>query len=61
MRANMNEVIKPSKVNPLNYFSVVGVGVVLVLVLVVLVLVFFFEICYNGIDRIYRRGSWVPS
>lgn len=59
MRANMNEVIKPSKVNPLNYFSVVGV--VLVLVLVVLVLVFFFEICYNGIDRIYRRGSWVPS
>ena len=39
MRANMNEVIKPSKVNPLNYFSVVGV--VLVLVLVVLVLVFF--------------------
>ena len=57
MRANMNEVIKPSKVNPLNYVSVVGV----VLVLVVLVLVFFFEICYNGIDRIYRRGSWVPS
>ena len=39
MRANMNEVIKPSKVNPLNYFSVVGV--VLVLVLVVLVLFFF--------------------
>lgn len=59
MRANMKEVIKPSKVNPLNYFSVVGV--VLVLVLVVLVLVFFFEICYNGIDRIYRRGSWVLS
>ena len=41
MRANMNEVIKPSKVNPLNYFSVVGV--VLVLVLVVLVLVFSFR------------------
>ena len=55
MRANMNEVIKPSKVNPLNYVSVVGV------VLVVLVVVAFFEICYNGIDRIYRRGSWVPS
>ena len=54
MRANMNEVIKPSKVNPLNYVSVVGV----VLILVVVV---FFEICYNGIDRIYRRGSWVPS
>ena len=32
MRANMNEVIKPSKVNPLNYFSVVGVVLVLVLV-----------------------------
>ena len=55
MRANMNEVIKPSKVNPLNYVSVVGV------VLVLVVVVFFFEICYNGVDRIYRRGSWVPS
>ena len=32
MRANMNEVIKPSKVNPLNYVSVVGVVLVLVLV-----------------------------
>ena len=52
MRANMNEVIKPSKVNPLKYVSVVGV---------VVVVVFFFQICYNGIDRIYRRGSWVPS
>ena len=39
MRANMNEVIKPPKVNPLNYVSVVGV----VLVLVVLVLVVFFR------------------
>ena len=39
MRANMNEVIKPSKVNPLNYVSVVGV----VLFLVVLVVVVFFR------------------
>ena len=61
MRANMNEVIKPSKVNPLNYFSVVGVVLVLVLVLLFLFLFFLFEICYNGINRIYRRGSWVPS
>ena len=28
MRANMNEVIKPSKVNPLKYVSVVGVVLV---------------------------------
>ena len=30
MRANMNEVIKPSKVNPLKYVSVVGVVLVVV-------------------------------
>ena len=32
MRANMNEVIKPSKVNPFNYVSVVGVVLALVVV-----------------------------
>ena len=45
----MKEVIKPSKVNPLNYGSVIGVVLVVIIV--------FFEICYNGIDKIYRRGS----
>ena len=51
MNDNAKEVIKPSKVNQLNYVSVVGV------VLIVIVVVFFFEICYNGIDKMYRRGS----
>lgn len=45
----MKEVIKPSKVNPLNYVSVIGVVIVVILV--------FFEICYNGIDKIYQQGS----
>ena len=45
----MKEVIKPSKVNPLNYVSVTGVVLVVIFV--------FFEICYNGIDKIYRQGS----
>ena len=45
----MKEVIKPSKVNPLNYVSVIGVVLVVIIV--------FFEICYNSIDKIYRRGS----
>ena len=51
MNDNAKEVIKTSKVNQLNYVSVVGV------VLIVIVVVFFFEICYNGIDKMYRRGS----
>ena len=51
MNDNAKEVIKPSKVNQLNYVSVVGV------VLIVIVVVFFFEICYNFIDKMYRRGS----
>ena len=51
MNDNAKEVIKPSKVNQLNYVSVVGV------VLIVIVAVFFFQICYNGIDKMYRRGS----
>ena len=51
MNDNAKEVIKPSKVNQLNYVSVVGV------VLIVIVVVFFFQICYNGIDKMYRRGS----
>ena len=51
MNDNAKEVIKPSKVNQLNYVSVVGV------ILIVIVVVFFFEICYNGIDKMYRRGS----
>ena len=45
----MKEVIKPSKVNPLNYVSVIGVVLVVIIV--------FFEICYNSIDKMYRRGS----
>ena len=45
----MKEVIKPSKVNPLNYVSVIGVVLVVIFV--------FFEICYNGMDKIYQRGS----
>ena len=51
MNDKAKEVIKPSKVNQLNYVSVVGV------VLIVIVVVFFFQICYNGIDKMYRRGS----
>ena len=51
MNDNAKEVIKPSKVNQLNHVHVVGV------VLIVIVVVFFFEICYNGIDKMYRRGS----
>ena len=51
MNDNAKEGIKPSKVNQLNYVPVVGV------VLIVIVVVFFFEICYNGIDKMYRRGS----
>ena len=46
---NVKEVIKPSKVNPFNYVSVIGVVLVVIIV--------FFEICYNGIDKMYRRGS----
>ena len=45
----MKEIIKPSKVNPLNYVSVIGVVLVAIIV--------FFEICYNSIDKMYRRGS----
>ena len=49
MSVNVKEVIKPSKVNPLNNVSVIGVVLVVIIV--------FFEICYNGIDKMYRRGS----
>ena len=49
MSVNVKEVIKPSKVNPFNYVSVIGVVLVVIIV--------FFEICYNAIDKIYRRGS----
>ena len=52
MNDNAKEVIKPSKVNQLNYVSVVGV-----VLIVIVVVFFFFEICYNGIDKMYRRGS----